>query len=199
MILPPHAPAFYNENSVTDIPPDIASAVVHVKNTLNRDELRDAMRRVHVVNDGDPRYRAAPQRERERLPSAIVALGSDWKGGFQSALTAFGELIASEFAPTHPSQIPGFIGTPDWDILNYTFDMGVIPPEYHRPYQLADAPVSRTPRRQAGRADALGRTNPCVRSVALLSVRRVRPFARNDASGARSTVQVEWPRRVRAV
>lgn len=32
-----------------------------------------------------------------------------------------------EQAPEQPSQIPGFIGTPDWDLLNYCIDMPALP------------------------------------------------------------------------
>ena len=38
VILPPSAPAFYDDASVTDIPPDVASVVIRVKNTLNKSE-----------------------------------------------------------------------------------------------------------------------------------------------------------------
>ncbi len=123
VVLPPSAPAFYNEADVIDIPPDVASAVFHVKNTLNKGELRDAVQRVHVANQGQRHYRATLERERQGLPSAIVALGSDWAGGFDTARAAFLDILSKEFVPDHPSQIPGFIGTPDWDIYNLTVDL----------------------------------------------------------------------------
>lgn len=120
IILPPSAPKFYNEATVVDIPPDVASAVIHVKNTLNKAELRDAMRRVHRANTGQRHYRATSEREREGLPSAIVALGSEWAAGFDSALAALLDILREEFPPNHPSQIPGFVGTPDWEMHNST-------------------------------------------------------------------------------
>lgn len=126
VVLPPAAPRFYDRAEVTDIPPDIACAIVHVKSTLDREQLRDAMRRIHAMNAGPPRYMASRAKERERLPSAVVALGSDWAREFASARTAFGELL-EELPPEHPSQIPGFIGTPDWDLLNYCIDMPALP------------------------------------------------------------------------
>ena len=122
VVLPPSAPAFYDEADATDIPPDVASAVIHVKNTLKKAELRDAMTRVHAVNAGRRHYRATRAREREGLPSAIVALGSDWAGGFESARAAFLDILSNELVPDHPGQIPGFVGTPEWDIHNLTID-----------------------------------------------------------------------------
>lgn len=122
VVLPPTAPRFYDGADVSDIPPDMACAIVHVKNTLDREELRDAMRRIHAMNAGPPRYMASREKERERLPAAIVALGSSWANEFASAHRAFEQLLAEE-PPEHPSQIPGFIGTPDWDLLNYCTDM----------------------------------------------------------------------------
>lgn len=44
VILPPSAPRFFDDAAVTDIPPDIACAVIHVKNTLNKKELRRVQR-----------------------------------------------------------------------------------------------------------------------------------------------------------
>lgn len=126
VVLPPTAPRFYDGAEVSDVPADIACAIVQVKNTLDRTELRDAMRRIHALNSGPPRYMASKAKERERLPAAVVALGSTWVNEFASARRAFGELLLED-APTHPSQIPGFIGTPDWDILNYCIDMPALP------------------------------------------------------------------------
>ncbi|MGI8756299.1 MAG: DUF6602 domain-containing protein [Acidimicrobiales bacterium] len=122
VVLPPSAPRFYDGAKVTDIPPDIACAIVHVKNTLDRGELRDAMTRISAMNEGPPRYMFSRDKERERLPAAVVALGSDWANEFISARKAFGELL-EEQGPKHPSQIPGFIGTPDWDLLNHCVEI----------------------------------------------------------------------------
>lgn len=137
VVLPPSAPTFYDEAKVADIPPDVASAVFHVKNTLNKAELRDAMGRVYAANTGRRHYRATTEREREGLPSAIVALGSEWAGGFDSARTAFFDILSNELVPNHPSQIPGFIGTPDWDIHNLTIDIpafrGIPQPDPQKP------------------------------------------------------------------
>lgn len=143
VILPPSAPKFYDDAAVTDIPPDVASAVIHVKNTLDRAELRDAMKRVHLVNQGRREYRATREREREGLPSAIVALGSEWTGGFDSALKAFMEILDDELHPGHPSQIPAFIATPDWDIHNYTIDLS--PPAGYQPTYAKDDPKFMAP------------------------------------------------------
>ena len=56
---------------------------------------------------------ASKAKEHERLPAAVVALGSGWAQEFTSARKAFGELL-QEQPREHGSQIPGFIGTPDW-------------------------------------------------------------------------------------
>jgi hypothetical protein len=138
IVLPPTAPAFYDEAEVTDIPPRIASAVIHVKNTLNKPELRDAMKRVHVVNAGTPQYCSNPARERDGMPSAIVALGSTWVGGFASFQTAFFDILRKELPPEHPAQIPGFVGTPDWDMNNITTDFCPPPSPFSMSYQQTD-------------------------------------------------------------
>ncbi|MCE9623638.1 MAG: hypothetical protein K8R99_14970 [Actinomycetia bacterium] len=138
VILPPSAPRFYDDAEVTDIPPAIASAVIHVKNTLNKKELRDAMERVHVANKDQRHYRATEAREREGLPSAIVALGSEWAGEFNSAVTAFLNILQTELPPSHPSQIPSFVGTPDWDMHNLTIDMWPVPGHLRAPHEVYD-------------------------------------------------------------
>lgn len=128
VVLPPTAPRFYDGAEVSDIPSDIACAIVQVKNTLDRSELRDAMKRIHAMNAGPPRYMASQAKERERLPAAVVALGSGWAHEFTSARKAFGDLLVEQ-PPEHPSQIPGFVGTPDWDLLNHCVDMPTLPPD----------------------------------------------------------------------
>ncbi len=138
VILPPAAPRFYDDAAVTDIPPDIACAVIHVKNTLNRKELRDALERVHVANRDRRHYRATEAREREGLPSAIVALGSDWTGEFHTAFKAFNDILADELPPLHPSQIPSFVGTPDWDMHNRTTDTWLPPLHLRQPEEVYD-------------------------------------------------------------
>lgn len=127
VVLPPSAPSFYDDAETIDIPNDVASAVIHVKNTIDRGELRDAMKRVHSLNNGLPRYNPSDKRELEGLPCAVVGLGCGWSGGFNSAIKSFRELIFEGSAPTHPGQIPGYVGTAEWDIFNHTVNMpGVI-------------------------------------------------------------------------
>ncbi len=68
VVLPPTAPRFYDGAEVSDIPADIACAIVQVKNTLDRGELRDAMQRIHAMNSGPPRYMASKAKELNDCP-----------------------------------------------------------------------------------------------------------------------------------
>ena len=40
---------------------------------------------------------------------------------------------------SHPSQIPGFVGTPDWNIHNHSIDRPSGPPQWYQNYQLLDS------------------------------------------------------------